>query len=62
MMMRAHDNSIIKDHEHEICRLPAKGYGTTEFDMDPAKLQALVEGGRAALRGYFASQRKAASN
>jgi predicted acylesterase/phospholipase RssA len=58
-MMRAQDNMVIKDHEHEICRLPAKGYGTTEFDMDPVRLQKLVEGGRAAMRAHFGSARRA---
>lgn len=35
-------------HADEICRLPVKGYGTTEFDMPDAKLKALVDGGHSA--------------
>jgi len=36
-----------------VCRLPAKGYGTTEFDMTPARRDALVAAGRAAAANYF---------
>lgn len=52
-MTGAADNTLIKNHEHEICRLPAKGYGTTEFDMDEAKLAALVDAGRRAMAEHL---------
>jgi len=39
-----------------VCRLPAKGYGTTEFDMPKPKIDALVEAGRAAMRAHLASR------
>lgn len=52
-MMKAHDSLVIRDNEDKICRLPAKGYGTTEFDMSDARLQALVNAGRAAMKQYF---------
>jgi NTE family protein len=48
-MMGAQDSEEIRQHASEICRLPVKGYGTTEFDMPDAKLQALVNAGRLAL-------------
>lgn len=38
---------------HEVCRLPARGYGTTEFDLSPARFDALVEGGRRATAAWF---------
>jgi NTE family protein len=55
-MMGAKDNDEIRAHESEICRLPAKGYGTTEFDMPQERLDALVEAGRNAMRVHLASR------
>jgi hypothetical protein len=47
-MRKAQDNSDIRRRAAEICRVPARGYSTTEFDMPEVKLKALVEGGRLA--------------
>ena len=55
-MMGAQDNDEIKIHEKEICRLPAKGYGTTEFDMTQERLDALVEAGRTAMQAHLATR------
>ena len=55
-MTTAHDKLAIKAHEKEICRLPAKGYGTTEFDMSDRRLQALIKAGRKAMKEYFDRQ------
>lgn len=55
-MMGAQDNSEMRDHAAEICRLPVQGYGTTEFDMPDAKLQALVQAGRAAMEAHLLSR------
>ena len=52
-MTQSQDNSIIQRHEHEICRLPAKGYGTTEFDMTDLRLRALIEAGRNAMMKHL---------
>ena len=52
-MMQAHDLATMETHKDEICRLPAKGYGTTEFDMSDARLQALIDAGRQAMKAYF---------
>jgi predicted acylesterase/phospholipase RssA len=52
-MMEAHDLATMETHKDEICRLPAKGYGTTEFDMSDARLQALIKAGRQAMKTYF---------
>jgi NTE family protein len=41
----ARDNDEIRARATEICRLPVKGCGTTEFDMPEEKLKALVLGG-----------------
>lgn len=52
-MTGAQDNSEIQRHEKDICRLPAKGYGTTEFDMAPERLEALINAGRNAMRKHL---------
>jgi NTE family protein len=54
-MTNAHDNLAMEVHKKEVCRLPAKGYGTTEFDMDDNRLKALVDAGREAMKNYLDS-------
>jgi NTE family protein len=53
-MTQAQDQMQIRDHEHDICRVPAKGYGTTEFSMEEARLNMLIEGGRQAMKAHLA--------
>ncbi|MFQ5456429.1 MAG: patatin-like phospholipase family protein [Nitrospirota bacterium] len=55
-MTNAHDRLAIEAHEKEVCRLPAKGYGTTEFDMSDSRLQALIMAGKKAMKEYFDRQ------
>jgi len=55
-MMGAQDNDEIRAHASEVCRLPVKGYGTTEFDMPDAKLKALVDTGNASLVAHLKSR------
>ena len=55
-MMGAQDNQEIRQRASEVCRLPVKGYGTTEFNMPDAKLQALVEAGRSAMVTHLQSR------
>jgi predicted acylesterase/phospholipase RssA len=54
-MLNARDREIIERcmQDDEVCRLPAGGYGTAEFDMSPKRFEALVEAGRCAAREYF---------
>ena len=52
-MTNAHDSFNVEAHKDEICRLPAGGYGTTEFDMSDKRLQALINAGRKAMAEYF---------
>jgi predicted acylesterase/phospholipase RssA len=56
-MTGAQDNAQIRLHEQEICRLPALGYGTTEFDMDEPRLRMLIEGGNQAMARHLAQRR-----
>jgi NTE family protein len=53
-MTKARDNTDIRHYAKDICRLPAKGYGTTEFDMDPDRLKALIDAGRKAMEEFLA--------
>lgn len=52
-MMGARDNSDMRRHAASTCRLPVRGYGTTEFDMDQAKITALVDAGAAAMEAHL---------
>lgn len=52
-MTGSFDQRIIDTHGREVCRLPAGGYGTTEFDMSDQRMTALIEAGRAAMKAFF---------
>jgi len=52
----ARDKSVIDAFEHLVVRLPAKGYGTTEFDMTDERRDKLVEVGRKTMEEYFTRQ------
>ncbi len=53
---QAHDKMVIDAFEQFVCRLPARGYQTTEFDMSDAKRDALIAAGERALAEYFRLQ------
>lgn len=55
-MMTAHDKMVIDDFKDLVVYLPAKGYGTTEFDMSKERREALVAAGRSAMDRYFAAK------
>jgi NTE family protein len=55
-MTGARDNALIDEFGDQVCRLPAKGYGTTEFDMPKEKVDCLVEAGRVAMRAHLAKR------
>ena len=52
----AHDNMAIAAFARHVVRLPAGGYGTTQFDMTDDERDALVEAGRQTMRTFLASQ------
>lgn len=52
-MTAAHDSELIRTYDELICRLPAKGCGTMEFDRTDARRAALVEAGRAAMLAHI---------
>jgi NTE family protein len=51
----AHDKAVIDEFRHLVVKLPAGGYGTTEFDISDADRDALVEAGRKAMQQYLDS-------
>lgn len=52
-MTEARDNRLIAYYKDEICRLPAAGYGTMEFDMTDARRDALVAAGETAMAKHL---------
>jgi predicted acylesterase/phospholipase RssA len=57
----AHDKAAIEEYARFVVRLPALGYGTTEFDMSDARRNALVAAGRAAMAAYLPGRLQADS-
>ena len=51
----AHDKMTVEAFEKFVVHLPARGYGTTEFDMPDEKRELLVNAGREAMKAYFES-------
>jgi len=49
----AHDKMVIDEFRHLVIRLPAHGYGTTEFDMSDERRRALVAAGERATNAFF---------
>jgi predicted acylesterase/phospholipase RssA len=58
-LLNAHDRAVIEAcmANHEICRLPAKGYSAIDFDMSDARVRALIAAGRRATSDHL-DQRK----
>ncbi len=52
-MTQAHDRLVIEAYADRVCRLPAEGYGTTEFDMTEERRSLLIAAGRRAMRQFF---------
>jgi len=52
-MTSARDTMVLEAFEKNVVRLPAKGYGTIEFDMGDVRRDLLVESGRTAMRHWL---------
>ncbi len=50
---KGHDKMVIEAIEDSVVKLPAQGYGTTEFDMSDARRDALVAAGRRAMQEHL---------
>lgn len=57
-VMGARDKAMISQFEQLVVRLPAKGYGTVEFDMSAPRRQMLIDAGRASMNAYFEGLKK----
>jgi hypothetical protein len=52
-MLSAHDKFINEKDQEYVCRLPAKGYGTLEFDMPGERMELILKAGESAMEAYF---------
>jgi len=52
-VMGAHDKAVISTFEDLVVRLPAKDYGTVEFDMSDERRDLLVDAGRKTMKQYL---------
>lgn len=52
---QARDKMVIDAFEQYVCRLPAYGYGTTEFNMTKERKDLLIRAGRQATEMHFAT-------
>ncbi len=52
-MSGAADNEMIRRFDSDICRLPAKGYGTLEFGMMGERLDKFVQAARSAMLAHL---------
>ena len=52
-LLEARDKFVIEGYEQFVCRLPSKGYGALEFDMSPARMDAIIQAGESAMEAYF---------
>ena len=52
-MTNANDKTIIDAYKDGVCRLPAKGYETTDFDMSDARVAALIAAGTLTMQEFF---------
>ncbi len=51
--IQAHDKAVIETFAHLVVRLPARGYGTTEFAMRPDRRDALIAAARTVTQAYL---------
>jgi predicted acylesterase/phospholipase RssA len=54
--LSGHGKIVIDAYEEFVCRLPAKGYGTLEFEMTDQRLAAIIDAGRMTMDAYFDRQ------
>ncbi len=59
-MLSARDKMVIDAFDSMVLRLPAKGFGTTEFDMTDERKKLLVGAGKDEMKKYFNRQQAAA--
>ena len=50
--------ATIESGPNNICRLPAQGYDTMEFDMSAIRIQALIDAGNSAMRDFLTAKNR----
>lgn len=53
-VLSAHDKAMLSTYQSLICHLPAKGIGTLEFGMVPARMEAVKRAGEIAMEAFLA--------
>jgi len=56
-VLSAHDKAMLSAYKNMICRLPAKGIGTMEFNMTSQRREAVQRAGEAAMETFLAGDR-----
>ena len=56
-MMKTADEEMLMRYNMHVCRIPAAGYGTLEFDLAGRRLEDLLAGGREAMRRHLETRR-----
>ncbi|MCA9897189.1 MAG: patatin-like phospholipase family protein [Ardenticatenaceae bacterium] len=52
-MTNANDKTVMDAYKDGVCRLPAKGYDTTDFGMSDERVAALVAAGEQTMKEFF---------
>ena len=52
-LLGAHDKSVIEAHKYMVCRLPAKGYGTLEFELTSERMAPILKAGEMAMEMHL---------
>jgi len=60
-VLSAHDKAMLSAYKDMICRLPAKGIGTMEFNMTDERREAVKKAGEAGMEAFLAGGRLPAS-
>lgn len=58
-MMGTSDMEVMRQYPKLICRIPVRGYGTTEFRMSQDRMALLIDSGRTAMTDYLNQPRTA---
>lgn len=58
----AHDSQLIGTYDELICRMPAKTYGTMEFDMTEQRRDALIAAGQEAMQKHLLKRKDLSKN
>lgn len=52
-MLQGHDKPVIEAYADGVCRLPARGYSTTDFEMSAERVKDLVDAGQGEMNAFL---------